>query len=251
LAVANEYEGSIGVVTPFRAQVEQIEKVINQDEELKATLAKNDFLIDTVHKFQGDEKDVIFFSPVISHGTADGALTFLKKTGNLFNVAITRARAVLIVVGDIGYCAKCTVPYMEHFVQHVNKLRTEQGKREEIPETFVYERQYPKVANGDQVSDWERYFYTALFDQGIKTIPQYPVDKYKLDLAIVNGDRKLDIEVDGEMYHRDWNGELCYRDQLRNQRLFELGWDVKRFWVYQIRDDLQECIKQVKERIEQ
>ena len=55
----------------------------------------------------------------------------------------------------------------------------------------------------------------------------------------------LDIEVDGEMYHKDWNGELSYRDQLRNQRLFELGWDVKRFCVYQIRDDLQSCIDQI------
>jgi very-short-patch-repair endonuclease len=104
---------------------------------------------------------------------------------------------------------------------------------------------YPEVANPEQVSDWERLFYTVLFDHGIQTIPQYPVDKYKLDLAIIDGERKLDIEIDGEMYHKDWNGELSYRDQLRNQRLFELGWDVKRFLVYQIRDNLQECIEYI------
>ena len=91
-------------------------------------------------------------------------------------------------------------------------------------------------------------FYTALFDAGVKTVPQYPEDRYSLDLALIlpNG-RKLDIEVDGEMYHRAWNKELSYRDQLRNQRMIELGWDVKRFWVYQVRDDLDWCIKQVKE----
>lgn len=49
------------------------------------------------------------------------------------------------------------------------------------------------------------------------------------------------------MYHKDWTGELCYRDQLRNQRLFELGWDVKRFWVYQIRDQLPWCIEQIRQ----
>lgn len=250
LIVDNAYEGSVGVVTPFRAQVEQIEKTIKQKPELESALSRNDFLIDTVHKFQGDEKDVIFFSPVISNGTADGALKFLKNTGNLFNVAITRARAVLIVVGDRGYCSRCGVPYMEHFVQHVNALDIKQEKAVVDVEQYSYDRQYPNVSNADQVSDWERLFYTALFDQGIRTIPQYPVDKYKLDLAIVKGERKLDIEVDGEMYHRDWNGELCYRDQLRNQRLFELGWDVKRFWVYQIRDNLQECIHQIQEWID-
>ena len=127
--------------------------------------------------------------------------------------------------------------------QHKSQQKHEYITREKYPS----DRLYPKVANPEQVSDWERLFYTALFDQGIRTIPQYPVDKYKLDLAIVDGNRMLDIEIDGEMYHKDWNGELSYRDQLRNQRLFELGWDVKRFWVYQIRDDLQSCIDQIKD----
>jgi very-short-patch-repair endonuclease len=57
----------------------------------------------------------------------------------------------------------------------------------------------------------------------------------------------LDIEVDGERYHRNWTGELCRRDQLRNQRLFELGWDVLRFWVYEIRDDTNGCVERVKQ----
>ena len=85
----------------------------------------------------------------------------------------------------------------------------------------------------------------------IKTIPQYSVEKYKLDLALILGkDKKLDIEVDWEMYHKQWNGELCYRDQLRNQRMFELGWDVKRFWVYQIRDDLEWCVQQIEQWVD-
>ena len=62
---------------------------------------------------------------------------------------------------------------------------------------------------------------------------------------MIDGDRKLDIEVDGERYHRDWTGELCRRDIIRNQRLIELGWEVKRFWVYQVRDDMDGCIRWV------
>jgi very-short-patch-repair endonuclease len=69
---------------------------------------------------------------------------------------------------------------------------------------------------------------------------------YALDFALIrpNG-RKLNIEVDGEHYHRDWNGELLRHDQLRNLRMIELGWDVMRFWVYQVRDDLPECMQRV------
>ena len=246
LIIDNDYNGTVGVVTPFRAQAERIIRKIESLPELKRALAKNDFLVDTVHKFQGDEKDVMFFSPVISAGTTNGALSFLKNTGNLFNVAITRAKAVLVIVGDANYCSKCGVPYMEHFVTYVKKLKSQQVREAAMAANYPADRRYPKISNPEQVSDWERYFYTALFDNGIKTIPQYPVDKYKLDLAIVAGDRMLDIEVDGEMYHKDWNGELSYRDQLRNQRMFELGWDVRRFWVYQIRDDLQGCIESIK-----
>ncbi len=113
LVIDNAYEGSVGIVTPFRAQAERIAKAIDKDSRVKNALAKNDLLVDTVHKFQGDERDLMVFSPVISNGTAAGALGFLKNTGNLFNVAITRARAVLVVVGDAGYCSKCGVPYME------------------------------------------------------------------------------------------------------------------------------------------
>ena len=62
------------------------------------------------------------------------------------------------------------------------------------------------------------------------------MDQYQLDLAIIEDERRLDIEVDGERYHRDWTGELSRKDQIRNQRMFELGWDVMRFWVYEVRD---------------
>ena len=67
-----------------------------------------------------------------------------------------------------------------------------------------------------------------------------------LDFALFQGERKLDIEVDGENYHRNWDGELCRRDQLRSRRLADLGWDIVRFWVYEIRDDLDGAVRRVK-----
>jgi very-short-patch-repair endonuclease len=66
----------------------------------------------------------------------------------------------------------------------------------------------------------------------------------------VIGNRRLNVEVDGERYHRSWTGELCLRDQLRNQRLIELGWEVKRFWVYEIRDRMPDCVRMVREWVE-
>ncbi|MEN9763143.1 MAG: hypothetical protein RI906_2969, partial [Pseudomonadota bacterium] len=83
---------------------------------------KAELLVDTVHRFQGDERDVMIFSPVVSHGITPGALGFLRSNGNLFNVAITRARGLLHVVGDRNAASACGVDYLEKFASYVNRL---------------------------------------------------------------------------------------------------------------------------------
>jgi very-short-patch-repair endonuclease len=243
-----KYDGTIGVVSPFRAQANLIRKIVAEDGELTGWLSTHGFMSETVHKFQGDEKDIIIFSPVISTGTPKGSILFLEKTGNLFNVAITRARAMLIVVGNYEAVLNSGIPYMEKFAQHVNTL--EQRRPAATRTEYRFGPEYPVVANPERVSDWEHILYKALFKVGISTIPQYQEEMYTLDFALFNGGRKLNIEVDGEHYHRDWTGDLCYRDQIRNQRMFELGWDVMRFWVYEIKDDLDGCVSKIKKWVD-
>ena len=128
---------------------------------------------------------------------------------------------------------------------YTNKI-IHQKKEELNPENIDLGPSYPAVSNPERVSEWEHIFYKALYQSGIRPIPQYPVEKYVLDFAVIDGDKRLNIEIDGEHYHRNWDGELCRRDQIRNQRLMELGWDVMRFWVYQVRDDLETCVEDVK-----
>lgn len=228
LAIELGFEGSIGVTTPFHLQAEMITKALERDAELRNHLElHNQILIDTVHKFQGDERDVIIFSPVVSVGTKSQSLMFLKSTGNLFNVAITRARALLVTVGDKKYCKQCGVSYLEHFAEY--------SSGEDAPV---------------EKSEWEHILQKALSDAGIPVTAQYHVDKYYLDLALFHNGKKLDIEVDGAMYHQAWTGELSYKDQLRNQALMREGWDVMRFWVQQVRDQMPWCIEQVKKWIE-
>lgn len=244
------YKGTIGVVTPFRAQANLIRKIVSDDSVLLSKLLNHDFLVDVVHKFQGDQRDVMIFSTVVSKNMPRGALWFMgnKNSGNLFNVAITRARAMLLVVGDQGATIKCKVSYLENFARYVQQLENMTKKKISHSVQDLGE-EYPMVAHPERVSEWEHVLYKALYKAGIKAIPQYQVEKYTLDLALFYGERKLDIEVDGERYHKNWTGELCRRDQIRNQRLFELGWDVKRFWVYEVRDDIDGCIEKIKQWI--
>jgi very-short-patch-repair endonuclease len=242
--ISQGYQGSVGVVSPFRAQANRIRDLVFQHDGLSSQLANLDFLADTVHKFQGDERDVMLFSPVVSEGVPDTALAFLRSNSNLFNVAITRARAALVVVGDHVAAQHCSVDYLARFACYVDRVCS----GTQLPEAKTHRDhgpEYPAVARPEFVSEWERVFYRAAHAAGVRPVPQYPVEKYLLDFAVVIGDRRLNIEIDGEQYHRNWDGELCRRDQIRNQRLMELGWDVMRFWVYQVRDDLEQCVARV------
>ena len=243
--VIEGYRGSIGVVSPFRAQANRIRQLVMQRDALASRLAEMDFLADAVHSFQGDERDVILFSPTVSSDTPQGALWFLREYPNLFNVAITRARSALIVVGDRGAALNCDVDYLARFAVYSEKIENRKSQST-APSNADFGPDYPRVAHPERVSDWERVFYRALYRAGIKSVPQFSVDKYVLDFAVLDGERRLNIEIDGEQYHRNWDGELCRRDQIRNQRMMELGWDVMRFWVYQVRDDLDRSVERVR-----
>ena len=140
------------------------------------------FVVDTVHGFQGDERDVIFFSPVVSAGVGESTLRFLKSHGNLFNVAVTRARSELVVVGDRQAALDSGVGYLASFAEYSRELapRARPGAaaaRDAGPE-------YPPVAHPELVSDWERVFYRALYAADLRPVPQYEEAPYTLDFAL-------------------------------------------------------------------
>lgn len=95
LAELAEAKRSVGIVSPFRAQVDLLRDLLEQ--RLPDWVGR--VTIDTAFGFQGDERDVMIFSPAISPDLKDFTLRFAGSK-NLVNVAITRARSRLIIVGD-------------------------------------------------------------------------------------------------------------------------------------------------------
>ena len=245
--VNDNYIGSIGVVTPFKRQADLITSYLKEkDKKLYDELVKNhDFVAATAHKFQGDERDVIIFSPVISNNASQSTLNFLGSTPNLFNVAITRARASLIVIGDKAFCQNSNIHYLSHFADYVDSLYANTGVTNNVMSQLG--REYPDIDTTEFVSDCEKELYSALYDKGIKTCPQYVVDKYRIDLALMENDKKLAIDVYDD---QEYNSEQSYAIHLKNSRLIEIGWDVIRFMPYQLKDDMEWCLKQIINKVD-
>ena len=91
-------KASIGVVSPFTAQVREIERKLGQK-------ALQRIRVGTAHTFQGGECDVVVVSPAAATGVHRSSGQWALRQQNLWNVAVTRARSRLYVVGDRAYWA--------------------------------------------------------------------------------------------------------------------------------------------------
>ena len=228
LLVHQRFDGTVGVVTPFRAQANMIWEEISQRVP-QGVYNQAELIVDTAHGFQGDERDIILFSPCVSSDLTSGSHYFLKNTEQLFNVAITRARSLLHVVGSGDACAHSGIPHIEEFAAYCREI--------EKSGSSPYRTTLP---SDDSVGPWERKLYEALSAKGLNPLPQYLVNQYRLDLAIISGETRIDVEADGETTHMD-----SRLDIERDIRLTELGWRVVRFWNHQIRDDMGYCVRTV------
>ncbi|HFI0081488.1 TPA: DEAD/DEAH box helicase [Streptococcus suis] len=85
--------GSIAIIAPYRAQVNKLRTILkNVDLNIN---------VDTVDGFQGKESDVVIFSLTRNHGT----FRFLSDERRL-NVALSRAKNKIFIVGDVRYSSK-------------------------------------------------------------------------------------------------------------------------------------------------
>lgn len=90
---ANHKDKKIGVITPFTNQRECIQEMLDERGLTNVTCG-------TVHAFQGDEKDIVLFSLAITEQTGEKSYGWLKNNKELINVAVSRAKEQLIIVGD-------------------------------------------------------------------------------------------------------------------------------------------------------
>lgn len=236
--------GSIGIITPYRQQADEINKALGKD------------IASTVHKYQGRECDTIIMSMV------DNKPTEFSDDSNLLNVAISRAKTHLYVVTNSNKMSKeSNLAQLIDYVRYNNF----EVRQSEVSSVFdLLYKQYTSqrldsLANKPVVSDYisENLFYNTLMEAitalglvHIDVLCHYPVVRFISDWSLLTEEEKafasnrlshvdflvynsltkrplLVIEVDGWYYHKRQGGQVT-RDALKDKLLAKFGLPLHR-----------------------
>jgi DNA replication ATP-dependent helicase Dna2 len=97
---------SIGIITPYRAQIAKI-----KDKLLSENINIENLSIDTVERYQGGARDIIILSLCTNNESQLSAMASLSKEGvdRKLNVALTRAKEQIILIGNKEILQKNTL----------------------------------------------------------------------------------------------------------------------------------------------
>lgn len=213
---------TIGVISPFRGQVDLIQKAISQVLS-ESTIKKHKFEVGTAHTFQGDEKDIILLSFLIAPNSHFQSLTFLQKP-NLFNVSITRAKKRLICFiskdpKDLpNGLLRSYLEYIQEYMDKDKKLSLE--VEENLIDDNIYKNKFEK-----DVADFCR-------NNGLTVKAGFETAGFSADLVVSDGINSIIVECDGV---EDENSKNV--NPIKKQTILErCGWKVMRItireWLY-------------------
>ena len=207
---------SIGVVTPYKKQAELITDSLTS-EGLIGGVA-----VGTAHVYQGQEKDIMIFSTVVSSGMDHSSAMWISKPPNVLNVAMTRARRQLIIVGDMDYCGN-------NFSGEI------------LGKLSQYCKKIQKLEN---ISLEQKKLFELLILNGIDPEIEYPVADMHVDFFVASQGQNIVIEVDGEQ-HKNQQAH----DESRDAALRSMNFKVLRFSARDVRETPALITKKILENI--
>ena len=231
----NNTKLTVGIVTPYNRQVEQIKQIIFKitPQEVRE---KHDVKISTAHQFQGSEKDIMIFSVVLSSKGDGNSDYWYNSSPQILNVALSRAKYLLYIVGDKQFC-----------LQRNGKLKEIAENYEQIKKEEKLEEQYFS-GNFDSRAEIELFEQLQKIDIesfGYKLIPKYIEKRYTLDFALIGKGKKIDIECDGFGTHNIIDGLPVIEDIERDEYLEKRGWTILRFPNYEIFTNIDVVINKI------
>lgn len=222
---------TVGVVTPFTAQARLIDQIaktqFGQD-----FLDDIDFVSGTAHRLQGDERDALVLSSVLSPGMPKSGPRWIEKERNLLNVAVSRARRALIVLGHplMGDLGSPTLASLRVYL--CDEVARNEGTGSPSAEFRT-----------DSTS--EKLLLDAMQLRDLFPYAKPNVEGYELDFALLEQGIKLNVEVDGDQ-HLDARGRQRRQDITRDRVLVNLGWTVLRIPAWRCHEEIDLVIEEIR-----
>jgi ATP-dependent RNA/DNA helicase IGHMBP2 len=102
---------SIAVISPYKQQIEVLKELLERTSYLSPYREK--ISVNTIDSFQGQERDIVYIS--MTRSNADNSIGFLSEIRRM-NVAMTRARKKLVIVGDSATLSQ--LPFYSDFISY-------------------------------------------------------------------------------------------------------------------------------------
>ena len=220
---------SIGIISPFRAQVEQLKSSVARvlSEHM---IRKHRIEIGTAHTFQGDERDIILMSWAFAPNSFVQSLTFLQKP-NLFNVAITRARYRMI-----NFISKNPRELSKGLLRsYLNYIQEYEVKHKLIENKEIDENFYK--------NNFEREVAQTIRDLGHEVKAGEEIAGFSVDLLVND---KIAIEIDGVEDNLGASERRTLPSNLKKQAILERsGFKINRITFREWQYSHQACIDRV------
>jgi CheY-like chemotaxis protein len=111
---------SIAIISPYRRQVHLLQELLQHSPELKPYMHK--ISVNTIDSFQGQERDIVYIG--MTRSNADNKIGFLSDIRRM-NVAMTRARKKLVVIGDSATLSR--LPFYAGFISYAEQRESYQS----------------------------------------------------------------------------------------------------------------------------
>lgn len=164
---------TIGVLSPFRAQVDALSKKIMQEFSINE-IERHELMVGTAYSFQGQERDIMLLSLSLDNGSHHSAFIHCNKA-DVFNVSITRAKKQQIVFHSLDVAKVETKYLLREFLElysNSDKEQFESFNREETKDKFLQEMNIELLAKGWQT--WPGFFIAGqVVDILVKTNNSY------------------------------------------------------------------------------
>ncbi|MEC5128812.1 AAA domain-containing protein [Verrucomicrobiales bacterium BCK34] len=180
---------SIGILSPFRAQVDAILKRVEASPMLHLLLNRHDLLVGTAHSFQGEERDIMLLSLALDDSSPAASFRYLDKE-DVFNVSITRARLENRVFVSFGAESKAG-PLVRRFIAHAGEIERAHG-------VDCEESNRVKSSTQQGWSDGDTgNLLKALADRGFVVEESFKIGGYKVDFLCIGERISLAIDLIG------------------------------------------------------